>query len=115
VSTPPATAAVRAIQAEALSDVEAPVVLDLVPGVEIRILPIRQWRLSAIQHINTGEYLEWAKKVCASTEDYETFVDCDPTLAELEDFSRRLGEATEVGNSKPSSTSRTRSRRTRKS
>lgn len=115
MATPPATAAIRAVQAEALSGEDAPIVIDLVPGVEIRVLPIRKWRLSALEHVNNGEYLKWASKITASVEDYDTFVETDPTLDELEDFSQRLGEMSTMGNSKTSSRSPRRSKSTRKS
>lgn len=114
MATPPRTAAIRAVQAEALSGEDAPIVIDLVPGVEIRVLPIRKWRLSALEHLTNGEYLKWASKICASVDDYDTFVDADPTLEDLESFSERLGEKSNLGNSKTSSRSSRRSKSTAK-
>ena len=114
----------EALQSEILADATSgPVLVELVPGTSVRVLPARMWRLSGYSAIKEGDFLTWAKKCLASTEDYDAFVDADPTFEQINRFFERFGETTgeatgEVGNpgnSSSSSSSPTRSRRTRKS
>ncbi len=109
-----ANSPVRAINAEAIN-IPDPITVEITPGVEVRVLPTKQWRLSALDALQEGNFKGWAAKALASTEDYDTFMDADPTLAEVESFMQRLGEESTVGNSKTSSRSTRRSPRTRKS
>jgi hypothetical protein len=115
ITTPPEKAAIRAMQTEVLSDTSGPLLVELVPGVEVRVLPPRMWRVSAISAMQEGDFLGWAKKALASTDDYDIFVDTDPTLEQVEAFMQRTSEVSTEGNSKSSSRSTRRSARTRKS
>lgn len=115
---------VEALQSEILADAASgPVLVELMVGVRVRVLPARMWRLSGYRAIKEGDFLLWAEKCLASRDDYEAFVEADPTFEQINAFFTRFGESTgevtgevgNAGNSNSSSSSSTRSRRSRKS
>lgn len=101
---PPARSQLRNVQTEVLER-DAPLRLEIVPGVTVAVKPPRQWRLSALTAIRDGDFEAFAKKAMASTGDYETFMDADPTIEQVETFMTALGEASTEGNSPTSSVS----------
>jgi hypothetical protein len=124
LTAPEKTGNIEALQSEILADATSgPVLVELTPEVSVRVLPARMWRLSGYSAIKEGDFLTWAAKCLASMEDYEAFIDADPTFEQINRFFERFGSATgEVtgqvgaeGNSNSSSSSPTRSRRSRKS
>lgn len=125
LATPQKGSKIEALQSEILADATSgPVLVELITGeVSIRVLPARMWRLSGYSAIKEGDFLTWAKKCLASDEDYEAFIDADPTFEQINQFFTRFGAATgeptgEVGNegnSNSSSGSSTRSKRSPKS
>lgn len=115
----------EALQSEILADATSgPVLVELITGeVSVRVLPARMWRLSGYSAIKEGDFLTWAKKCLASEDDYRAFVEADPTFEQINQFFNRFGEtsgdmpgeSSDLGNSNPSSSSLTRSKRSRKS
>lgn len=111
------TGAVRAVQMEALADVDQPAKITLtgVDGpVEIAVKAPRRWRLSALDALTDGDFKTWAKGALASETDVDNFFTADPEIADLEEFMKQLNEATSEGKSTTSSPSTPRSRRTAK-
>lgn len=116
---------IDALQSEILADAASgPVLVELIPGeVSVRVLPARMWRLSGYSAIKDGDFLTWAAKCLASMDDYEAFIDADPTFEQINAFFTRFGEATSEpsgeegneGNSSSSSNSPTPSKRSRRS
>lgn len=124
LTAPEKGANIEALRSEVLADATSgPVLVELTPEVSVRVLPARMWRLSGYAAIKEGDFLTWAQKCLASTDDYDAFIEADPTFEQINRFFERFGSATgevtgEVGNegnSTTSSGSPTRSRRTRKS
>lgn len=100
---------IAALQAEVLDDPDGPLFVELIPGTHVRVLPPRMWRVSSLSAMRAGDFDTWAKKALASTEDYEVFMDVDPTLEQVETFMKNLNEESSEGKSRTSSTSRPRS------
>lgn len=106
---------IAALQAEVLDDLDGPLLVELVPGQSVRVLPPKMWRVSSLSAMRVGDFDTWAKKALASEEDYEVFMDVDPTLEQVETFMKNLNEVSGEGNSKTSSRSARRSKTTRRS
>jgi hypothetical protein len=106
---------IAALQAEVLDDIDGPLLVELVPGQSVRVLPPKMWRVSSLSAMRAGDFDNWAKKALASEEDYEVFMDVDPTLEQVERFMKNLNEVTGEGNSTTSSRSIRRSKTTRRS
>lgn len=102
------------MQNEVLSDPDGILLVELVPGVSVRVMPPKMWRVSALKAMRTADFDTWAAKSLASVEDYETFCDVDPRLDEIEPFMKRLNEAAGEGNSTTSSALSRRSKTSRK-
>lgn len=125
LTQPEKSSKLEALQSEILADASSgPVLVELIVGeVSVRVLPARMWRLSGYAAIKEGDFLTWAQKCLASDEDYEAFVEADPTFEQIAGFFTRFGTATsepsgevgDPGNSNSSSSSSTRSKRSRKS
>lgn len=124
LTVPEKNTKIEALQSEILADATSgPILVELTPEVSVRVLPARMWRLSGYAAIKEGDFLTWAAKCLASMDDYEAFIDADPTFEQINRFFERFGSATgEVtgqvgaeGNSNSSSSSPTRSKRSRKS
>lgn len=107
-------ASLQALQDEVNEPAGGPLNIELVVGVTVRILPPKMWRLSALTAMQEGDFLGWAKKALASTEDYATFIDVDPTLEQIEAFMTRVREVSQEGNAPTSSSSFARSALTTK-
>jgi hypothetical protein len=103
-----------AVQDEAVDDLDGIRVIELVPGTSVRVLPPRMWRVSGLKGMRQADFEMWAKKCLASSEDYEIFMDVDPTLEQIEAFMKRLNEESGEGNRTTSSTLSRRSKSTRK-
>lgn len=88
---------VEALQAEVLADKEGPVLVELVPGTSVRVLPPRMWRISSLTAMRGGDFEGWAKKALASTADFDTFMDVDPTLEQVEQFMKNLNNVSAEG------------------
>lgn len=101
-------------QSEVLDDPDGIRLVELIPGTTVRVLPPRMWRVSSLTAMRQGDFDKWASKALASTEDYEIFMDVDPTLDQIEGFMKRLNEESGEGNSKNSSRSPQRLRSSRK-
>ncbi len=111
---PPRTAAVRAVNLEALDGADAPMRLPLVDGVDVAVNPPRLWRLSAMRALREGDFEKWAQGALASETDVNAFFDADPTFAQIETFMKAMNEASPEGKSTTSSPSSPRSKRTPK-
>jgi hypothetical protein len=80
----------QAQEAEAVGDYVTVPVGDT--GVEVRILPQGQWRMSHMRLLNTGDLEGWAECVIHE-DDIDVFVDLDLTLDEFQDFSLAAAKA----------------------
>jgi hypothetical protein len=58
---------------------------------KVRVKPLNEWRSSATRALREGDFDTWAEK-CLAGDDYETWSDLDPTLAEVEDFFTAWGK-----------------------
>lgn len=81
-------------------------------GRTVYVPPVKRWRSSALSALRAGDFDKWAE-VTLDDESYETWVDVDPTLAEIEDFyaSVNPGLGTSPGNSRQRTSSSRRTRR----
>jgi hypothetical protein len=104
---------IAALQTEVLDDIDGPVLVELVPGQSVRVLPPKMWRVSSLSAMRAGDFEGWAAKALASTDDFEVFMDVDPTLEQVEQFMKNLNAASGEGNSKTSSLSSRRSKSSR--
>lgn len=84
----------------------------LLCGEEVQVLPPSMWRVSYQQLLNMGRVYEFAAKVL-HPDDYEFFVDLDPTTEEFQDFVQEAGDRSgePVGKSRARSRSGGRMRR----
>jgi hypothetical protein len=104
------TEAAEAIEAEAVAG-EGPVTVELA-GEPIEVLPVRQWRSSALRALREGDFEDWAER--SLTENgHEKWLEVDPTIEEVEAFFEAWGEKSgeRVGKSSPSRRSSTRTRK----
>lgn len=81
-------------------------------GRPIYIPPVKKWRASALHALREGDFETWAE-VTFSEDDYDLWVEIDPTMEEIEAFFKTVnpGLGTNSGNSRASRRS---ARRTRK-
>lgn len=87
--------------------------VEAVGGIQIRIRPQKQWRMSHLRALNAGDFDTWAAGVI-HPKDLETFLELDLTMAEFEEFALRAAERTGDGlgkSGRPFKSSRNRRRR----
>jgi hypothetical protein len=72
-------------------------------GKDIHVPPTVEWRSSALKALHTGDYETWAERTL-SEQDYNTWMDVDPTLGEVQRFFADAAPAMglSLGNSKAS-------------
>lgn len=86
-----------------------------IAGVEVTVPPVKVWRGSALDALTEGRFSAWADKVL-SDDDYDKWLDADPTVGEIESFFEEIGPSLGMGDSVGESrASRRSSRSTRKS
>jgi hypothetical protein len=84
--------AVEALEGEVLDADDGAVEVPLVDET-VRVKPLNEWRSSASRALREGDFDTWAEK-CLAGDGYDTWLDLDPTLAEVEDFFTAWGAAT---------------------
>lgn len=81
---------------------------------EITVPPVKVWRGSALDALTEGRFSLWAEKVLGD-DDYDKWVDADPTVGEIEAFFEEIGPKIGMGDGVGESrASRRSSRNTRK-
>lgn len=72
-------------------------------GRPIYIPPVKKWRASALHALREGDFETWAE-VTFSEDDYDLWVEIDPTMEEIEAFFKTVnpGLGTNSGNSRAS-------------
>lgn len=72
-------------------------------GRDILVPPLTKWRSSAMRALNSGDFETWAE-VVLDNEDYDIWVDVDPTVEEINDFFESIsgGLGVDQGNSRAS-------------
>lgn len=81
-------------------------------GKPIWVKPVRQWRASALHALREGDLMAWAEATL-SDDDWDTWLDVDPTIDEIEEFFKTInaGLGTDPGNSRASRRSSRNTRR----
>lgn len=79
-------------------------------GRPIFVPPTKQWRSSALHALRNGDFQSWAEAVL-DDDDYDTFVELDPTLEQIEDFFEVINPKLQSGNSRASRRSSRRTQR----
>jgi hypothetical protein len=93
-------------------EVRGELVQGTLAGKTLYVKPVKQWRASALHALQEGDLMGWAEATL-SDDDWEIWLEVDPTLAEIEDFFRSIGGGlgTDPGNSRRSPRSSRRTRR----
>ncbi|MEU6210757.1 hypothetical protein ABZ891_12675 [Streptomyces sp. NPDC047023] len=60
-------------------------VLGVLCGRQVRILPVQQWRASALKALREGDLDAWAER-CLTDEGLDVWDAVDPTFAEVSEF-----------------------------
>lgn len=70
-------------------------------GRPIYVPPTKQWRSSAMHHLRNGDFQSWAESVL-DDDDYDIWIEVDPTLEEIEAFFELVNPKLSAGNSRAS-------------
>lgn len=79
-------------------------------GRPIYVPPTKQWRSSAMHALRNGDFQSWAE-VVLDDDDYDVWIEVDPTLEQIEDFFEVVNPKLSAGNSRASRRSSARTRR----
>lgn len=70
-------------------------------GRPIYVPPTKQWRASAMHALRQGDFETWAE-ITLDDDDWDTWQEIDPTLAQIEDFFEIINPKLSSGNSRAS-------------
>jgi hypothetical protein len=83
------------LEADAVLSADESVTVQLA-GHNVEVLPLRQWRSSGVKALREGDFEVWSQR-CLAEGSRSTWLDVDPTIAEIEamfeQWSRLTGQS----------------------